>query len=175
MVKSMTGYGRAQEVLDGRDITVEIRAVNHRYFEYSSRLPRSLGFLDDRLKKLVQGSVSRGKIDVGVLMLSTGEDAGASVAINKPLAEQYVHALRSLGQELSLTDDITLSSISRFNDIFMVSKTQDDEDQLWEDVKKVADAALDRFLAMRTVEGESLKSDILGRLVTIEEAVAKVE
>jgi len=174
MIRSMTGYGRSQQLRGGRDITVELRSVNHRYFEYSSRIPRSCSFLDDRLKKLVQGTASRGKIDVS-LTVNAVEGTNAEVVINHALAAEYLTALRTLGQELTVTDDITLSALSRFSDIFTVRKAEEDEDQLWADVEAVAKEALDRFVEMRMLEGEKLREDILGRLLLIEDCISAIE
>ncbi|MEG0752416.1 MAG: YicC/YloC family endoribonuclease [Angelakisella sp.] len=174
MIRSMTGYGRSQQLRGGRDITVELRSVNHRYFEYSSRIPRSCNFLDDRLKKLVQGTASRGKVDVS-LTVNAVEGTSAEVVINHALAAEYLTALRTLGQELEVTDDITLSALSRFSDIFTVRKAEEDEDQLWADVEAVAKEALDRFVEMRMLEGEKLREDILGRLLLIEDCVSAIE
>ena len=174
MIRSMTGYGRAQETLGGRDITVEIRAVNHRYFEYSSRLPRAYGYLDDKLKGLLQSAISRGKVDVSLTM-QTIDGGGADVSINRALAADYLRELRQLGEELGVRDDVTLSVLSRFSDIFTVRKAAEDEDQVWNDVRKVAEDAVARFVAMRQVEGQRLKEDVLNRLEVIEQAVAGVE
>lgn len=175
MISSMTGYGRGQETRNGRDITVELRSVNHRYFEYSSRLPRTYGYLDDRLKKLVQGSVSRGKVDVGVVIVSS-EGGGGKVEIDRQLAREYLDALRGLGQELgTVRDDITLSVLARLPDIFTVKKPAEDEEQLWDDVSAVARQAIERFVEMRRLEGDKLREDMLGRLAAIEEGVAQVE
>lgn len=174
MIRSMTGYGRAQDTLNGKDITVEVRAVNHRYFEFSSRLPRAYGYLDDKLKGLLQSAISRGKVDLGVT-IQTLDGPSTDVVINKALAEDYLSALREMGAELGLEDDITLSVMSRFGDIFSVRKTAEDEDQVWADVKAVAQQAIDKFVEMRSIEGARLKEDILTRLITIEECVAKVE
>lgn len=174
MIRSMTGYGRAQQVFDGRDITVEIRSVNHRYFEYSSRLPRACLYLDDRLKKLVQTGASRGKVDVGLTMLAA-ESGGARVEINHALAGEYLDALRALGDELGVTDDVTLSTLARFGDIFTLRKAEEDEDLLWAQVEQVAQQALEAFVAMRQLEGEKLRQDILARLDVVLAAVARVE
>ena len=160
MIRSMTGYGRAQETLGGRDITVEIRAVNHRYFEYSSRLPRAYGYLDDKLKGLLQSAISRGKVDVSLTM-QTIDGGGTDVSINRTLAADYLRELRQLGEELGVEDDVTLSVLSRFGDIFTV--------------RKAAEDAVARFVAMRQVEGQRLKEDVLNRLEVIEQAVAGVE
>ena len=174
MIKSMTGYGRAQQTLCGRDITVEIRSVNHRYFEYASRLPRSFGYLDEKLKALLQSAVSRGKVDCFVTIVSV-DSGGAQVAVCHELAEAYVRALRALGEELSLPDDLTLSSISRFSDIFVVQHAPEDEDEVWECVRTVAEEALAQFVSMRAAEGTRLRDDILSRLKVIEDCVSAVE
>lgn len=174
MIRSMTGYGRCQEIISGRDITVEIRSVNHRYFEFSSRIPRAYGYLDEKLKSYVQSSVSRGKVEVGVTILNL-EGTGTSVQINHELAAAYLGALRSMGEELGLRDDVGITSLSRFGDIFTVTKTTEDEELIWNCVKQVTDKALAAFVEMRQREGERLKEDLLNRLVSIEQNVALVE
>ena len=174
MIRSMTGYGRAQELRNGRDITVEFRSVNHRYFEFSARVPRAYGYLEEKLKGLAQGSASRGKMEVAVL-IQTVDSPDSQVAVNAALAREYVEALRGLGAELGLTDDLSLTAISRFGEIFTLKKSPDDEERIWADVSAVAQAAAARFVEMRQTEGRRLREDILGRLCTIEEKVAVVE
>ena len=174
MTRSMTGFGRAQQTVDGRDITVEIKSVNHRYFEFSARVPRAYGYLEDKLKSYLQSSISRGKVEVGVTMV-TVEGTGADVEINQALAQGYIDALRQLGQATGLKDDLTLTSISRFSDIFAVHKTSEDEDVVWEAVRQVVDQAVAKFVAMRQTEGARLKADVEGRLDTIEAYVGQVE
>jgi uncharacterized protein (TIGR00255 family) len=169
----MTGYGRAQRQIDGRDITVEIKSVNHRFFEFSARVPRMYGYVEEKLKSYIQGLISRGKVEVGVTLQSF--DAGnVSVEINRELAGAYVRSLRDLGHEFHLQDDLTLSSVSRFTDIFTVSKEPEDEEAIWSAIKTVADEAVAKFVNMRTVEGERLKADLLARLAFIESRVAVV-
>ncbi len=174
MIKSMTGYGRSQKLLGGRDITVEIKAVNHRYFEFNSRVPRSYAYLEEKLKSHIQKSVFRGKVDVNITVINL-EGTTTQVEINKPLAAAYVSALRDLGSEQGLSDDLSLSTISRFGDIFTLRKTVDSEDEVWQDVKTVCDDALAQFIRMREAEGEGLKADILSRLLVITEHVKAVE
>lgn len=174
MANSMTGYGRAQKQIDGRDITVEMKAVNHRFFEFSPRIPRSYAYLEDKLKNLVNAGVARGKVDLSLTAL-TVDGTNVQVEINHALAGSYLAALRGLGEDLGVTDDVTLSSLARFNDIFVVRKTEDDEDAVWTAVSQVASEALEKFTAMRRAEGEKLVQDILGRLTAIEALVAQVE
>ena len=173
MVTSMTGYGRSQQSIDGRDITVEIKSVNHRYFEFSARVPRAFGYLEEKLKGYLQGKISRGKVVAGVTVVDTGA-AHTAVDINHELAASYINAMRVTGEKLSLQDDLTVSSLMRFSDLFSVHRVQEDEETIWTEVRLVADGAIERFIAMRATEGERLKADILERLESIESRVAAV-
>lgn len=174
MVKSMTGYGRAQAVNGCYDILVEIKSVNHRYFEFSARVPRAYGYLEDKLKKLVQTKASRGKIEVNVSVYTLG-GFDAQVEINKSLAKGYITALRGIGDELLLNDDLSLTSISRFSDIFTVQKTIEDSEVIWDCVRPIAESALSDFVDMRETEGAKMAEDILSKLVIIDEIVEKIE
>lgn len=174
MIKSMTGFGRGHEILNGRDITVEIRAVNHRYYEFGCRIPRSLGFLEEKLKTLLNGKISRGKVEVSVLVYNV-DAPDEKISINKEVVKDYIEALRGVKDEFSLTDDLSLSHIMRIPDAFTVVKEEADEERIWEDVKSVAEQALSKFVAMREAEGERMKADILSRLETIEGWVGIVE
>lgn len=174
MIRSMTGYGRAQQIVQGRDILVEIKSVNHRFFELSSRVPRTLGYLEEKIKSALNGKIARGKVDVNVSVL-TLEAGTAQVEINHDLARSYLGSIRALGQDLGLADDVTLTSLTRFSDIFLVRRTEEDEDAVWDGVRTVLEQALERFLAMREAEGVRLREDVLQRLATIETCVADVE
>ncbi len=174
MIRSMTGYGRGQEIVDGREITVELRAVNHRYFELSSRVPRIYGYLEEKIKSYLQSRIGRGKVDVNVTVLNI-DTGSAEVQLNRPLAQSYLAAIREMGEALGLDDDITLSGMTRFSDLFVVRKVADDEDSVWAGVRAVLDAALTGFTAMRQTEGERLEADILSRAETIGQLVGIVE
>lgn len=174
MIRSMTGYGRCQQIRNGRDISVEIRSVNHRFFEFSARIPRVYGYLEEKMKSFVQSKVSRGKVDVNVTVF-TIEGKESEVEINKSLAQGYIEALRELKDEFGLLDDLSLSSISRFGDIFSVRKAAEDEEAVWADVQVVAQEAVDHFIAMRETEGKRLKADVLEKLHHIEEIVSQIE
>ena len=174
MIKSMTGFGRGHAELNGRDITVEIRAVNHRYYEFSCRLPRSYSFAEEKLKALLQGRISRGKIEVSVLIQNTTA-VSEKITANKEVIAEYVLALRAIQEELALVDDLSLTSVMRLPDAFTVVKEEADEEQMWEDLKTVAEEALANFITMRETEGERMKADISGRLDTIEGNVDFIE
>ena len=174
MVLSMTGYGRAGALLHGRDIKVELRSVNARFFEYSSRLPRSCAFLEDKLKKLVASKVSRGKVELS-LSIQTVTAADTVVTVNWQLAEGYRAALNAMAERMDLKNDVSVGMLSRFPDVLTQTAAPTNEDELWEDVRTVAEQAVDAFVAMRAVEGEKMKADVAGRLTTIEALVAKIE
>lgn len=174
MIKSMTGFGRGHNVLNGRDITVEIRAVNHRYYEFSCRIPRSMGFAEEKLKSLLQGKISRGKAEVSVLVSNTSI-SDEKITLNTEVIRSYIEAMHEAGGQFGLENDISESDILRIPDAFTVVKTDVDEEQLWEDVRVTAEQALERFISMRETEGERMKADILSRLDRIEEWVGFVE
>ena len=174
MALSMTGYGRGEAILNGRDITVEIKSVNSRYFEYSSRIPRSCAFLDDKLKKLLSESISRGKVELSLQMQSVGSQ-DVAVEVDLPLAKSYADALAKLADQLGVKNDATAGLIARYPDVLSVRHADVDEEQLWQDVSTVCRTALENFVAMRATEGEKLKADVMSRLATIEANVGKVE
>ncbi len=174
MIKSMTGYGREQDTINNRNILVEIRSVNHRYYEFSSRVPRTYAYLDEKLKTFLSGRVLRGKVEVSVSIVNA-DGCEAVIDVNRSVAKGYIDALRSANEELGLRDDLSLSQISRFPDIFNVCKTVEDEEKIWNDVEIVASKAVDRFIEMREREGSSMKEDILGHLGNLEEMVCFIE
>ena len=174
MIRSMTGFGRGQDILDGMSISVEIKSVNHRYFDFSCRVPRSYGFLEEKLKTYVQSLVARGKIEcyVGIEALEIDE---CIVNVNHSLAAGYIEALKEISERYNLPDDITVSSVAKYHDIFTVHKSDADEERVWNAVKAVADKAIASFVSMREKEGEKLKADILSRCDTILDNVAFIE
>lgn len=173
MPRSMTGYGRAVKVFENREITVEIKAVNHRFFEFFARVPRQYSFLEERLKKLYSPSINRGKVETYVAIAAIG-DPEEVVKPNVEIMKSYVQALRSANEELRISDDLSLSNLLRIPDAFTVEKAEEDEEQLWEQVKATAEEALSAFIDMRRAEGERLKTDILLKLDDLETNVESV-
>ena len=174
MVKSMTGYGRAEETVNGCTITVELRSVNNRYLDCNVRIPRLYLFAEDAIKTRVQNTISRGKVDVFVTL----DNAGAGkvqVSVNKPVADGYYAALTQLAQDYHLSNDISVSLLSRFPEVLLAEKAEEDVEQMAKDICAVLDRALADFDQMRTREGERLRDDILSRAATIEAKVALVE
>ncbi len=174
MVKSMTGFGRCETEINGRAITVEIKSVNHRYFEFSCRVTRGYGFLEDKLKAFVNSRVARGKIDMFV-SVGAADDVPCEVAVNHSLVSGYLTAMKEISDTYGIENDASVVSISRFPDVFTVSKAAVDEEQLTADVLSAAGQALDSFIAMREAEGERMKADILGRAQTILGIVSEIE
>ena len=167
MIQSMTGYGRASQVLDGKEITFEIKSVNHRFFECSVRAPRAYGYLEDRVRAYVKGQISRGKIDVNLSIVLL-EGANARVEANRELAAAYVNELRSLSEPLGLRDDLSLSTLLQFPDLFHVRQEGEDEEQVWLLVRQTAEQAMAQFMGMRRAEGARLREDLLENLGQIE-------
>ncbi len=174
MVYSMTGYGKGNLVLHGKDITVEVKSVNHRYFEYSSRMSRFFAFLDDKIKKEIQGMIARGKVEVS-LMVRAVENSETKIEPDVLLAKSYYDALQTLSESLGLPNNADVLAISRMDGVLTQVKNEEDAETLWNDVKTVLHLAMDEFLAMRKAEGEKLCADVLSRLETVEGIVAEIE
>lgn len=174
MLRSMTGFGRERAAFDEREILVEIRSVNHRFYEFTARTPRAYGYLDEKLKSLLGGKITRGKVEVSVYIYNK-EGVNADITVNKEIAHGYLDALRAAAPELEVQDDLKLSDIMRLPDLFTVVKTQENEEQVWEQVKQTAESALEKFVEMREVEGVKMHDDIASRLGFIEQMVKSVE
>lgn len=174
MIKSMTGFGRCRTVLHGREISVEIKSVNHRFFEFSCRTTKGYGFLDDKLKALVNSRVSRGKIDMFVTV-GAAEDTPAEVKINHSLVSGYINAMKEISETYGIENDVTVTAISRFPDVYTVSKAPENEEEITADVLEAANTAIDGFIAMREAEGEKMKADILGRAEVILATVDEID
>lgn len=174
MVKSMTGYGRAEDTLNGCTITVELRSVNNRYLDCNVRMPRLYLFAEETIKSRVQNTISRGKVDVFVTLDSTGGEQ-VQVSVNQPLADGYYAALTQLAERYGLSKDISVSLLSWFPDVLLAEKAEEDVEQRAQDICSVLDRALADFDQMRTREGARLEADVLSRAARIEELVGKVE
>ncbi len=174
MIKSMTGYGRAVETVNGREFTIELRSVNNRYLDCSVRLPRILTFGEEAVKQAVKNVISRGKVDVFISVRSENGDE-VQVNLNKAVLESYLKAMQEMVQEFQVADDISVSTVSRLPEVFSLEKPQVDEEQLLADMMGVLKKALAEYDAMRQNEGEALDRDLRSRGNTILELVAQVE
>ena len=173
MIKSMTGFGRDRRVIGEREILVEIRSVNSRYFEFNTKLPRSFQFLEDKIKGLVKEKVSRGKVEYSLTVYNI-QGKETAVAVNSLVVENYVKALREVGEKLDLKDNLSLDSVFSMADAFTIVRPDVDEEELWSAVKTVTEAAIENFIAMRETEGEKMKADILEKLANVEAMIEKV-
>ena len=174
MLKSMTGYGRAERTLDGRTVTVELRSVNNRYLDCNVRMPRLYLFAEEGFKAQVQKTISRGKVDVFITLEGAGTQALA-VSVNRPVADGYYAALRELAELYGLNGDIPISLLSRFPDVLLAEKAEEDADQTAQEISAALTQALLDFDQMRTREGAKLEEDILSRAARIEELVEEVK
>ena len=174
MVKSMTGYGRAVETVNGREFTVELRSVNNRYLDCTVKLPRTLSFAEDAVKQAVKGAISRGKVDVFISVRSEGAE-DVKITLNTAMVEGYLGAMHQMAKDYGIREDISVSLLSRMPDVFTVDKPEVDEEQLLADLLSVVNQALERFDAMRSAEGRALENDMRSRGQTILSLVEQVE
>ena len=174
MVKSMTGYGRCVETVNGREFTVELRSVNNRYLDCNVKLPRMLSFAEEAVKQAVKATISRGKVDVFITVRSEGA-SDVQVTLNASMVEGYLTAMKQMVTEYGVKDDISVSLLSRMSDVFTVEKPQVDEEQLLADLMGVVKQALLNYDAMRAAEGKALEADLRSRGNTILELVSQVE
>ena len=176
VIRSMTGYGRAKETRNGRDITVELRSVNNRYLDCTVKMPRSYVFAEDAIKNLVQKGTSRGKVDVFISVESTGTEE-AIVSVNTPLAQSYISAMETLKKLAgnNAKTDYCVTDLARLPDILTVSKAEEDLEMLSGDLCAVVAAAIQAHTAMRETEGARLALDIRSRAAAIAALLAKVE
>lgn len=174
MVKSMTGYGRAVETVNGREFTVELRSVNNRYLDCTVKLPRALSFAEDAVKQAVKGAISRGKVDVFISVRSEGAE-DVKITLNTAMVEGYLGAMHQMAKDYGIREDISVSLLSRMPDVFTVDKPEVDEEQLLADLLSVVNQTLERFDAMRSAEGGALENDLRSRGQTILSLVEQVE
>lgn len=172
MIKSMTGFGRAKCEYEGREYNVEIKSVNHKYSDVSTKIPRQISYLEEKVRKEILTKVSRGKIDVFITLQDYSEK-GKNIKINKELAKVYISQLRELAEETGITADIDVIDISKFPEVLNISN-QDNEEIYWDELRGVLDIALDNFVAMRETEGNKICDDLKVRMERIKEKVSKI-
>ena len=174
MIKSMTGYGNCRKIADGREISVELRSVNHRYLEISCKVPKEMNFLEEKIKSELKQYVFRGKVDVYV-SIGADENETAVVSINHSLVKGYLNALNEIAEKYQIANDVSVMGLSKYNDIFKLTKPPADEEKLWASVKSVLDEAVEKFIAMRKTEGEKLYHDITKRCEKVLSLTEQIE
>lgn len=174
MIKSMTGYGRCEQIDENRKIVIDMRSVNHRYADVSVKVPRSYGYLEDKIREYVSGEISRGKVEVFVYIENyTSEDK--VITLDHALSENYYSVLKELKETYGLRNDISISDLARFSDIFVTRSKEDDKDKVWEQVLPCLENAVADFVAMRIREGERLRENLVERAETIQGMIVKIE
>ncbi len=175
MIKSMTAFGRARKTVGDKDITVEIRSVNNRFFDCSVRIPRAFSFLEEKIKPYLQSkSISRGKVDVSI-SIDVLSSPIPEISIDEGYAEAYIGALRKLQEKFDLRDDISVMRVAQNHDIFVIRKSEEDIEKEWADVSEVLDEAVDRFIAGRLREGENIERDLIAKVENIKALTQKIE
>lgn len=174
MLKSMTGYGRNEAVADGKKISAEIKSVNHRFSDYNIKVPRNMGFLEDKVRKCASGYITRGKVDIFVNVESY-EEADRDIILNEELAKNYIDVLCELRDKFGLKDDITVSSVARYTDIFKTERREENEEKVWELTQGVLEKALADFSDMRAREGERIGRDLRARVDYMKTLARKVD
>lgn len=175
MIKSMTAFGRARATVNGKDISIEIRSVNNRYFDCSVKLPRSFSFLEEKIKPYLQSkSISRGKVDV-FITIDVINSQLPDITIDEGYATAYINSLNELAEKYSLKNDISVMQIAQNRDIFVIRKSEEDTEKEWADLRAVLDIAIERFIEGRTNEGRNIEIDIKSKIQSISELLNQIE
>ena len=175
MIKSMTSFGRARSTVGGKDITVELKSVNNRFFDCSVKLPRAFSFLEEKIKPYLQSkSISRGKVDVYVT-INVIDTPDVSFDIDEGYAAAYISALQALGDRFGLANDVSIMSVAKNPDIFIIKKSEEDAERDWADLSVVLDEAIEKFLSARVREGENIRRDLCKKVESIKERVDEIE
>ena len=174
MIKSMTGFGRAEVVTKERKITIELKSVNHRYLDLSIKMPRKLNFLEGAVRNLMKTYIQRGKVDVYITYEDYTLDNGA-LKYNRELASEYITCLKQMQQDFDLDYDIKVSTLSRYPEVLVMEEQSVDEEALWESLESPLREACEKFVQTRILEGRNLEKDLIGKLDSLEEKVLRVE
>ena len=174
MIKSMTGFGRCEIQKDSRKFTVELKSVNHRYLDVNIRMPKKLNFFETAIRTLLKSYANRGKVDIFI----TYEDLSqtqVSVKYNAALAAEYLRYLKQMEEEFGLENDVRVSTLSRYPEVFTMEEQSEDEEELWNGLKEALVGAFTQFVETRKTEGENLKKDILSKLDLLSEQIGFIE
>ena len=174
MIKSMTGFGRCEVLKDSRKFTVELKSVNHRYLDVNIRMPKKLNFFETSIRTLLKSYADRGKVDIFITYEDLSQSQ-VSVKYNAALAAEYLKYLNQMAEEFSLDNDVRVSTLSRYPEVFTMEECSEDEDELWNGVKEALEGAFSQCVEMRTKEGERLKEDILLKLDLLSEQIRFIE
>lgn len=163
MIKSMTGFGRCEVSENNKKFTVEMKSVNHRYLDVNIKMPKKLNFFESAIRTELKNYISRGKVDMFITYEDFSENT-SSVRYNKEIAEEYLTYLRQMAEEFGLDDDVRVSTLSRYPEVFTMEEQTVDEEELWKVLQKAIAGAAQMFVESRIVEGEHLKDDLNSKL-----------
>ena len=174
MIKSMTGFGRCEVQKDSRKFTVELKSVNHRYLDVNIRMPKKLNFFETAIRTLLKSYANRGKVDIFITYEDLSQ-AQVSVKYNAALAAEYLKYLKQMEEEFGLENDVRVSTLSRYPEVFTMEEQSEDEEELWNGLKEALEGAFGQFVETRKTEGENLKEDILSKLDLLSEQIGYIE
>ena len=172
MIKSMTGFGRSTLEKDGREYQVEIKSVNHKYNDVNIKMPRSISYLEDIVKKTILAKIKRGKVDVFITFENNSE-TGKDIKINKELAKVYIDNLKQLAQEENILSNIEVTDISKFPDVLVVKNVTEDT-TIEQELLQVTNEAIDNLINMRQLEGKKISEDLLKRIDNIDIKIKEI-
>jgi uncharacterized protein (TIGR00255 family) len=174
MIKSMTGFGRSEIAEGKRKILIEMKSVNHRYFEVGIKMPKKLNIFEARIRDVIKKYAQRGKIDIFMTYEDLNEET-VSLKYNSVLAQEYMQIFDAMAEQFGLTNDMTVSSLSRYPEVISTEEVKTDEEELWHFIEKAVVAACEQFVQTRITEGEKLKTDLSGKLDKMLEMVDYIE
>ena len=174
MIKSMTGFGRCEVQKDSRKFTVELKSVNHRYLDVNIRMPKKLNFFETAIRTLLKSYANRGKVDIFITYEDLSQ-AQVSVKYNAVLAAEYLKYLKQMEEEFGLENDVRVSTLSRYPEVFTMEEQSEDEEELWNGLREALEGAFTQFVETRETEGENLKKDILSKLDFLSEQIGDIE
>ena len=163
MIKSMTGFGRCALTEGNRRFTVEMKSVNHRYLDVNIKMPKKLNFFESSIRNELKNYMQRGKVDLFITYEDFSETTGY-VKYNKDIAAEYLDYLKQMSEEFGLENDIRVSTLSRYPDVFTMEEQEDDEEEIWKELDRALKQAAEAFVETRIKEGENLKQDLLEKL-----------
>lgn len=174
MIKSMTGFGRCEKVTEEYKLSVEMKAVNHRYLDMSIKMPKKFNYFEAGIRNLLKNDIQRGKVDVFINYEDYTENK-MSLKYNASLAAEYMESFKKMEEQFGIANDIKVSILSRMPEVLTMEEVPDDEDSMWKILSEVVEEAADSFVESRVREGEHLKNDLLGKLDYMLEQVAFIE
>ena len=172
MIKSMTGYGKAEKAIEQRTYQIEIKSVNHRYLDISVKMPKQLSYLEEEIKKVISSKVKRGKVDV-FINFENNSAQGKNIQINTDIAKIYISELRKLAEQENISSNIEVTEISKYPDVLSIQNVEDEE-TIKQEILEVTKMATEQLVSMKKIEGEKISQDLLQRISKIKEKIQEI-